>query len=530
MSLFTCGLKDPPWLNPALRLIPPPVEPLCRVGLKRAFLSRHLQRRQSRHAASRRRALMLLQGRAPTKCARRVLRKLCRLFLQKIQPRSSTNFRLWPPAHLARYQEKVIDILHFSGEFSNPVCSRLCTHATSWQHNHRASRLKPRLNVEFLKLGQKLEAFYSPSASTDALPTISCRVTEAKSASYLTVERSSLGILFNFHEHVGADSFSVIALRRLLLKLRSFFDAEDEAGAQRAFRLCCHRVYDVKGGGCEVHGLLDGQVNRLSNVLSIRVKLHRAPDRFALGFKAVPGKKHTYDVYMAEREKPAIPLYQPTAATLDQPRRSILSCTRPSSLDVAVTTQMVLSNLRRTSPIGRHHHDPAYLPQLEELLIEITQQSQTLVQHFRDKAKDALKEIAERRKSSERIDALRNAVSHAATGKLTPGLSFLVHNDDPSMYKVYLVGLWEVDRELEELEEKATPSDTDGQDYGSTRSTIDSRVMHLSKKAQGIRVAAEGENKGTSRLKAWLKRVVLPVQHQTKLELVLDVDEKGAMQ
>lgn len=66
--------------------------------------------------------------------------------------------------------------------------SRLCTHATSWQHNHRASRLKPRLNVEFLKLGQKLEAFYSPSASTDALPTISCRVTEAKSASYLTVE------------------------------------------------------------------------------------------------------------------------------------------------------------------------------------------------------------------------------------------------------------------------------------------------------------------------------------------------------
>ena len=37
----------------------------------------------------------------------------------------------------------------------------------------------------------------------------------------------------------------------------------------------------------EVHRLLGGQV---SNVLSMRVKLHRALDRFALGLKAVPGQ------------------------------------------------------------------------------------------------------------------------------------------------------------------------------------------------------------------------------------------------
>ena len=40
-----------------------------------ASLPRHLRRRQSRHAASRRHALMLLQGRVPTKCARPVVRK-----------------------------------------------------------------------------------------------------------------------------------------------------------------------------------------------------------------------------------------------------------------------------------------------------------------------------------------------------------------------------------------------------------------------------------------------------------------------
>ena len=278
----------------------------------------------------------------------------------------------------------------------------------------------------------------------------------------------------------------------------------------------------------------------------------------------------------------------------------------PSSLDVAVTAQLVLSNLRRTSPVGRHHNDPAYLAQLDELLTETTQQSQTLVQHFRDKAKDALKEIAELRKSSERIDTLRNAVSHAARGKLavrgirpippkkryrdsedsqttavstlseypadwvpasphandrrdvatqttlldvlnmnpsatsrsnpaawTSFLENFVHNDDPSMYKSYLAGLWEVNRELEELEEKVTPPDIYGQDYGSTRSTIDSRLKNLFKKKRKLEdklkeleSEQKGEKKGTSRLKAWLKRVVLPVQHQTKLELVLDVDEE----
>lgn len=278
----------------------------------------------------------------------------------------------------------------------------------------------------------------------------------------------------------------------------------------------------------------------------------------------------------------------------------------PSSLDAAATAQVVLSSLRRTSPMGRYHNDPAYLAQLDELLTETTQQSQTLVQHFRDKARDALKEVAELRKSSERIDALRNAVSHAARGKLavrgirpippkkryrdsedsqttvvstlseypadwvpvsppsndrrdvatqttlldvlnmnpsatsrsnpaawTSLLENFVHNDDPSMYKSYLAGLWEVNRELEELEEKVTPSDISGQDYGSTRSTIDSRVKHLLKKKKKLEdkvneVESEqkGEKKGTSRLKAWLKRVVLPVQHQTKLELVLDIDEE----
>jgi hypothetical protein len=36
--------------------------------------------------------------------------------------------------------------------------------------------------------------------------------------------------LLDFHKHVGADGFSVIAYRRLLLELRSFSDAQDEAG------------------------------------------------------------------------------------------------------------------------------------------------------------------------------------------------------------------------------------------------------------------------------------------------------------
>lgn len=81
-------------------------------------------------------------------------------------------------------------------------------------------------------------------------------------------------------------------------------------------------------------------------------------------------------------------------------------------------SQSLITHLRISSPNARHLNDPDHLKQLGDILADSRQYQETLVQYFRDRIKDATKELEELQRNADKIDAFCTGVTHTARDKL----------------------------------------------------------------------------------------------------------------
>jgi hypothetical protein len=89
-----------------------------------------------------------------------------------------------------------------------------------------------------------------------------------------------------------------------------------------------------------------------------------------------------------------------------------------SSVDITLLIHSLITYLRISSPDGRHKNEPNVLKQMETVLNESRQQQPTLVNHFRDRIKEAEEELLSLRKTAEQIGSLRSMVMQAASDKI----------------------------------------------------------------------------------------------------------------
>lgn len=89
-----------------------------------------------------------------------------------------------------------------------------------------------------------------------------------------------------------------------------------------------------------------------------------------------------------------------------------------SSVDITLLIHSLITYLRISSPDGRHKNEPDVLRQMETVLNESRQQQPTLVNHFRDRIKEAQEELLSLRKTAEQIGSLRSMVMQAASDKI----------------------------------------------------------------------------------------------------------------
>ncbi|KAG2017573.1 hypothetical protein CC2G_007074 [Coprinopsis cinerea AmutBmut pab1-1] len=98
---------------------------------------------------------------------------------------------------------------------------------------------------------------------------------------------------------------------------------------------------------------------------------------------------------------------------------STSSVCSPSQIDATLTSQLLITNLRLSSPDGHHVNEPGHLRKLESILADSRQNQQRLVQYFRDRIKEAETELQELKKNAQRVDFLRETVATAASEKLS---------------------------------------------------------------------------------------------------------------
>jgi len=261
--------------------------------------------------------------------------------------------------------------------------------------------------------------------------------------------------------------------------------------------------------------------------------------------------------------------------------------------DIDSVIHQFLTSLRITSPSVYHRTNFEHINYLKTSLAEATHQCDQIVQHFRDRINEATRVVSDLKTNVDKIDALRDVVVVATKGKLilrsiSPkkrnrdsedsdmtivSLSdiagsqtipchtstatqtvlidhFLVHmppipssaqtwldrfiqSSDSTTCKTYINGLREAEWESPESPKR------DGALSPPPPSKIAFRFKQLAKKKRKLEEkifdlqleAGVGKNlsSGTSRVKAWLKRMVVPAHSPRKLEIVFDIDEKNCI-
>lgn len=256
--------------------------------------------------------------------------------------------------------------------------------------------------------------------------------------------------------------------------------------------------------------------------------------------------------------------------------------------DIDNTIHQLLTSLRVTSPTTYHQkHSLEHINYLESSLEKTTHQCDQIIQHFRDRINEATKVVSDLQRNADKIDTMRDVVVVSSQGKLilrsispkkrhrdsedsqltvfshdnnvrsrprhtTSGhtstatqtamsdysvthnissfnptwLDRFIQSPNSTSRKSYLNV-----REVSELQKK---------DHNATTKIAAIKFKQLAKKKKRLEEkiydlqleAGLGKqhsfSSSTSRVKAWLKRMVAPVQHSPRrLEIVLDIDEKN---
>ncbi|KAF8969137.1 ankyrin repeat-containing domain protein [Flammula alnicola] len=249
----------------------------------------------------------------------------------------------------------------------------------------------------------------------------------------------------------------------------------------------------------------------------------------------------------------------------DTPTTDASSLYSAADFDVDTRVQQLLSNLRATSLSIHHPSKSAHVQYLETCLEEATEQCNSIV------------------KNADRIDSVRNVVALASNGKLilrgmsaddgidylslSPRISepqsenhtstgtqtalldlYVAHNSisrsnsawldrfvqspESATARAHLSSLWDAERELTQSQRESGPP----RDSSESPTKVTMKLKHVLKKKKRLEEKIEEfdwnlkpEKKdllsGTSRVKAWLKRMVVTHHSPSKLELVLDLDE-----
>jgi hypothetical protein len=254
--------------------------------------------------------------------------------------------------------------------------------------------------------------------------------------------------------------------------------------------------------------------------------------------------------------------------------------------DIDSTIHQLLTSLRVTSPTNHRKHSFEHINYLESNLEQTTHQCDQIIQHFRDRINEATKVVNDLQRSADKIDALRDMVvvasqdklflrsispqqrhrdsedsqltvfshgssrpEHTTTGHTSTStqtamsdhsLTHSTHSFNPTWldrfiqspnstsYKSYLNELREVS-ELQKKDHSATTSPTKiakkFKELAKKKTRLEEKIYDLHQLEAGL--GKQHSFSSTSRVKAWLKRMVTPVQPRRRLEIVFDIDERN---
>lgn len=257
--------------------------------------------------------------------------------------------------------------------------------------------------------------------------------------------------------------------------------------------------------------------------------------------------------------------------------------------DIDSTIHQLLTSLRVTSPTTYHRkHSSEHINYLESNLEKTTHQCDQIIQHFRDRINEATKVVSDLQRNADKIDTMRDMVLAASQAKLilrgifakkrnrdsedsqltafshdnivksrrpqhtTHGhtstatqtdhsiarnispfnptwLDRFIQSPNSTSCKSYLNDLGEVSSESQKKYHGGTTSPT--KIATNKFKQLAKKQKRLEEKIYDLQLE-EGLGKqhsfssSTSRVKAWLKRMVAPVPHTPRrLEIVFDIDE-----
>ena len=261
--------------------------------------------------------------------------------------------------------------------------------------------------------------------------------------------------------------------------------------------------------------------------------------------------------------------------------------------DIDSTIHELLTSLRVTSPTTYHlkQHSFEHIDYLESTLEKTTRQCDQIIQHFRDRINEATRVVSDLQRNADKIDTLRDVVVIASQGKLilrsispkkrhrdsedsqltvvshdnvgsrpqhtTPGhtstatqtaksdhspthsissssptwLDRFIQSPNSTSCKSYLNGLREVS-DLPKRDHSGTTSPTkmaaiNFKQLAKKKKRLEEKIYDLQLEA-GLG-KQHSFSSSTSKVKAWLKRMVAPVQSPRRLEIVFDIDEKSCV-
>lgn len=256
--------------------------------------------------------------------------------------------------------------------------------------------------------------------------------------------------------------------------------------------------------------------------------------------------------------------------------------------DIDSTIHQLLTSLRVTSPSTYHRkHSSEHIDYLESSLEKTSYQCDQIIQHFRDRINEATKVVNDLQKNTDKIGTLRDvvlvasrdklilrrispkkrhrdsedsqltvvshdssrlqrttlghtstatqtAMSHSPTHSIssfTPSwLDCFIQSPNSTSCKPYLNGLRDVS-EISKMDHSATTSTKMAINFKQ----LAKKKKRLEEKIYDLQLEAglgkqHSFSSSTSRVKAWLKRIVAPVQQSPRrLEIVLDIDERSCV-
>ena len=257
--------------------------------------------------------------------------------------------------------------------------------------------------------------------------------------------------------------------------------------------------------------------------------------------------------------------------------------------DIDSTVHQLLTSLRVTSPTIYHQkHSLEHINYLESSLEKTTHQCDQIIQHFRDRINEATRVVSDLQRNADKIDTMRDVVAVSSQGKLIlrsispkkrhrdsedsqltvfshdnsvrsrPQHTILGHtstatqtamSDSLTQHNISSFNPTWLDRFIQSpnstscksyLNDLREVTELQKKDHNATTKIAAIRFKQLAKKKKRLEEkiydlqleAGLGKqhsfSSSTSRVKAWLKRMVAPVQQSPRrLEIVLDIDEKN---